>query len=216
MYKSQENEQDGSKSTRLTARRGFFATVFSFLGGLALWGTSRRVSGAHESPNELDSPFPLNYRRGQAEQKTTTSRYYPKPTYVPEGYRLDGQYTNRTDGLGGGLTEIALWFKNPQLERGYNNPLSIYMTPEPKYEYFRQTTRGPGTALQLTMDSGETVSATYHDGMWAPSQDGSIFWNTSNVHSIVFKLGDLAIGIRGSRQAGIDYEQLILIAKSIR
>ena len=188
-------------------RRGFFKRCSAAASVLLCW----RVANAETLPS---APTQLNLRG--------SSRYYPIPSYLPEGYLHAGIYLDRPDGFGGGPTEVALWYKNPTHPQGFANPLGIYMTPSPERE-FGMTEKHEAKVVELKMLSGETIGAQYHDGIWMMESDtqqtpsgGSLQWKTNNSHSLVFQLRGLKIGIRGSRMVGINYDSLIRVAASLK
>ncbi len=153
---------------------------------------------------------------------------YPAPKYLPRDYQLVEVYANRTDGFGGS-DERALWYSNPKNLQGFNNPLAVYVTRQPKRSSLVAMRQGSPIALNLA--SGASVQADYHDGLWMrdPSasnvplsnqiqlRDGSgvLVWVTSNAHSLTFNMGGFTVGIRGARMAGVERNELIRVASSL-
>jgi hypothetical protein len=148
---------------------------------------------------------------------------YPHPTYIPKGYQLSGLYRDLPDGFGG-MGEIALLFINLHNPTGVANPLSIRVAPKPQRAVLGANEHREGKALVLSMASSKRVEATYYEGMWVLAADGPIklqdgnalAWDPSNLRTLVFKLDDYTIGVRGSQEAGIDVDELIRVATSIR
>ncbi len=154
----------------------------------------------------------------------------PVPRYLPVGYRLEEIYTGRTDGFGAAADQRAYWYKNPNHPLGYNNPLVVYVARQPKHTSLVPTRRGEPVVLSLP--TGESVQAEYHDGLWSrssagapnvardrqialPDGSGTLVWETGNPHSISFSAHGLTFGVRGARLAGIDRRELIRVANSV-
>jgi hypothetical protein len=187
-----------------TARRGFIKRIAAILGGI---GLSRSALVAIAYGTAAQAP----------------AKPYLKPTYLPKGYVENESYKDRKDGFGGGPTETAVFYRNPQQD--YHNPLILFVSPNPQRRFF-STDHKQGTIVLFTMASGLTITAQYYDGMWtrSPNDDGELLlpsgdqlhWDTSNVHALVFRVGDLTVGLRASRLAGVNLEELIRVASSLK
>jgi hypothetical protein len=145
-----------------------------------------------------------------------TLRDYPRPLYVPDGFvevtAISG-LRRSVDGFGDKESEIALWYRNDKHPLGFNNPLSIFITPNPQRGFAGSGDVEP-SLVPISLRSGSTVLAEYHDGMTWVLPNGKVGWHRTNVHSLVFELGNYSIGIRGARVVGIDSDELIAIASS--
>jgi hypothetical protein len=145
---------------------------------------------------------------------------FPSLAYTPPGFHWVNTYVRPLDGFGG-IDEVALWFKRSRGAYAHNHPLSVYMTTAPRYPLVGTGGR-EGTVLPLIV-AGAVVTATYFDGWWTPALDGEhvdsrgrrIHWDTSSVHSLVFALGSLTVGVRGSRRTNIDVPALVAVAGSL-
>jgi hypothetical protein len=146
---------------------------------------------------------------------------YPKPSYLPAGYRLLGEYQQPVDGFGDDPSQIAYSYTKRTNVPLY--PLRIVLSKRPTQGFFGTVDRSPTQSLLLN----GTVQAKYYDGMWSPtganvSDPRSVpmetlrYWNTTNEHVIVFTLGDFAIGIRGCRAADVSFDELVKIAAGMR
>jgi len=212
MYMKDFGTRQSQGSEREVPRRGvlkFFATLF----GGALASTAGRSLLSETNYVSAAAVLPTGY---------------PAPKYLPRDYQLVEVYANRTDGFGGS-DERALWYSNPRNLQGFNNPLTVYVTRQPKRSSLVATRQGIPVALSFS--SGASAQAEYHDGLWmrdpsAPNvpssnqlqlRDGSgvLVWVTSNAHSLTFNMGGITVGIRGARMAGVDRNELIRVASSL-
>jgi hypothetical protein len=142
---------------------------------------------------------------------------YPRPSYIPKNFvevtAISGLQRS-VDGFGDGQSEIALWYRNDNHPLGFNNPLAIFITPNPKRAFAGSDDHDP-SSMPITFRSGAGGAlAQYHDGTRAASRNGDVVWKTNNVHSLVFQFGNYTIGIRGARVVGIDADELTAIASS--
>lgn len=202
-----QHQQDQTMERAQQPRRTFLKRLAAALGGLVI----RRVSGP-----VLESSAVLSGTAILGEAFTHTTAEYPIPRYVPEGYRLVTQYTDRLDGFGGGKSEITLWYMNPTNPLAAVRPLSIYLSPTPKRRALSATEQHGGTPVMLRMPSGRAIVAEYHDGWWIPqSRSPQPAWNNTDAHSLTFTLGTLTVGVRGFRLAGVSQEDLIRVASSL-
>lgn len=135
------------------------------------------------------------------------------PVYVPPGFRLVSTYFGRVDGFKGGADEVAYWFVSKD-RAAFSRPLSISHAARPERPLFG-TQNHAGAPVNLAMNSGATLKGRYQDGIWWLNEDGSITWNNTDVHSITFALDGRTVGVRGSRLAGISYEELQKVAQSV-
>ena len=141
---------------------------------------------------------------------------YPRPSYIPKNFvevtAISG-LPRSVDGFGDGQNEIALWYRNDNHPLGFNNPLAIFITPNPKRAFAGSDDHDP-SHIPVSFRSGAGALAQYHNGTRVASRDGNLIWKTNNVHSLVFEFGNYTIGIRGARTVGIDADELIAIASS--
>jgi hypothetical protein len=191
-------ERSSAESAR-SGRCGFLKRITIALGTLAVW------------------------KGGSSDAKAWT---YLTPSYLPPGFRLWAEYTNRDDGFQGGPSELALWYKNEQNPHGFNNPLSIYMAPNPRREELGNQ-QGPNPthvarvefalARDIAVPGRYTVSGRYYDGCWVWDADrDETVWDSTNAHALVFRAKGLMIGVAGSRVVGITFEELVRVASSLR
>lgn len=135
------------------------------------------------------------------------------PRYVPSGFRWVRNYVGRVDGFKGQADEIAYWFvsKDPA---AYARPLSVFHTASPQRE-LGATSNHVGGPVVLTLRSGAQVTGIYQDGMWWLNEDGTISWNNADAHSVSFAVAGRTVGVRGSRFAGVSYDELLRVAASV-
>jgi len=142
------------------------------------------------------------------------------PRYLPEGYQLAREITG-SPALGFGATEsqLALFYTRGNAFEAVNSPLVVHVSNGPTSE-LGGTERREGVAVDL----GRTdLVAVYHDGAWAPGpgndqidDHGIVFhWDTSTVHSITVRVGNVTVGVRGSRAQNIDTAQLVRVSRSL-
>lgn len=142
---------------------------------------------------------------------------YPRPSYIPKNFvevmAISGM-PRSVDGFGDGQSEIALWYRNDNHPLGFNNPLAIFITPNPTRAFAGSDNHEPSNLpISFRSGAGDGV-AQYHDGTRAASRNKGLIWKTNNVHSLVFEFGNYTIGIRGARVVGIDADEMIAIASS--
>lgn len=174
------------------------------------FGRNLEANPSGNGLNKVDMPNKGHYFR------------YPTVGYLPEGFLLVNQYTNRPDGFEGGDTELALWYKKSSHPMGYRNPIAIFFAPDPKAE-FVGTRNKKGREVNIVCQDKEEIRGIYHDGCWIYDKTGDqelkpgvkIRWYTGNTHSLIFKKANLQIGIRASQQLGVDLAELLRIAGSI-
>ncbi len=186
-----------------TKRRTFLRRFAASLGGLFAWRAFNAPIGASIA----------------ATQPTTTPDIpgYLAPRYLPADYQYITRYTDRLDGFGGGSEEVALWYTNPKNPLAFARPLAIYQTPAPRRAGFATTAQRLATTVTLLAASGKAIAAKYHDGCWISpvGHPQPLAWDTNDVHSLTFTLGNLTIGLRGSRVAGVTKDELIRVASSL-
>lgn len=140
---------------------------------------------------------------------------YLEPRYLPFGYKPFARFWDRPDGFLGGATELALWFSNTTNPAGSNRPLAIYQAVRPSKQQLGANERRSGKAISINRRDGATLSARYYDGIWTRSPNGPVVWDATDAHSLVFNVGGLLVGIRGARQAGVDYTELTAVASAL-
>lgn len=208
-------------------RRSFLKQLTTALGSFILW---RSPVGDSATAPRL-SPTLTSTRHPTLKYLPENYQKYPMPTYLPKDYQLVEVFTDRLDGFGSDSGELAFWYVNPRHPLGFNSPLSIYVTPQPKRAAFGTTEHHTGTPVILSMPSNTSVQAKYYDGFWVlslnvsgplpkehimlPDGDGVLIWSTSNLHSLTFRLRDFTIGVRGAWLTGVNYDELIRVASSI-
>jgi hypothetical protein len=193
-------------------RRRFLQRLSLFTGGLFAWD----LLG-----------ISVTTALGQDGTSSTAANEVLTPYYLPKGFGVapyvpGGRFIGRRDGFGGGDSEIAWWYINADHPKGFNNPLAVYVCRNPVKEFWG-TYGHVGEERILSLRGGSLINAVYHDGMWTLDQNGTrvtqsgtrLGWNTSNVHSLVFDINQYRIGIRGSRQVGVNTEELFKVASSI-
>jgi hypothetical protein len=189
-------------------RRTFLKALTAGLGGLVTW----RVS---------DPPLRSDAAGGQAVAAggatTSAPPGYLTPQYVPDGYRLTGQYTDQPHGFRGGRSELVLIYTNQTNPLGYSRPLMVYQASAPQRRWLGASEQREGVAVTLMMRSGQRVKAEYYDGIWTlpPSGRPPLIWNTNDAHALTLHLGNLRVGLRASRMAGIDRDGLMHIASQL-
>jgi len=65
----------------------------------------------------------------------------------------------------------------------------------------------------IYMDDGTELKGKYFDGEWVSMRDGTRYWDSEYVHSLVFDYGNFHVGIRAPRQK-VSFEELFRIAGS--
>lgn len=140
------------------------------------------------------------------------------PTYVPRSYkfhhRIEGPGAamfGRTDG------QVELVFTRGGTTRDLTHPLVVAIASSPK-GVLAGTERRDGERLGL--ENG--LAGTYHDGWWAVGPgDAEIFeggvtlhWERSGVHSLLVTTPAGSVGVRGSRDLGVDRLELVQVAAS--
>lgn len=180
---------DSSPASEATegSRRSFLRRLLAGLGGVAALAFGREIANAK---NMIDVATQASPAQASPAQNALNS--HPRPSYVPKDFAevkgLSGlPLSNSFEGFGGGADEIVLWYKNPKHVMGFNNPLCIFVSANPRKGLVGTENHQP-EVIEITLRSGSTVSTEYHDGMWALDRDGSVKWDTSNVRSIVFRL----------------------------
>jgi hypothetical protein len=150
---------------------------------------------------------------------TPLLKSYPQPHYLPSGYRVVRAITGPKSGFmpaSGPLTRVA----DDQLallafHKRWHEPLHIFVKPAGDRELSLAGTRKHDpTGIDLALADGTTVPARYHDGWWA-KVDHAVQWDTRSFHSVVFECRGYTVGIRGSRAAGVDFDELVHVAQSV-
>jgi len=141
---------------------------------------------------------------------------YPVPQYVPSGYKFVSVYNNPSGGFGGGLTEVALWYKKLDFPNSVKNPLAVYVAAQPKRTSLGMPAPNhEGTVVTLTLPGSGMITAHYYDGTWAWSSESKLIWDTGNMHSLAFNVELVTVGVIGSRLVGVSFDELIHVAESI-
>jgi hypothetical protein len=192
-------------------RRRFIRQLGTLLGGLVIWRVTELTPNASLAKESVSQPALTEH---------------PKPKYIPRGFveetAVSGQAPNRLDGFGDNPQDIVYWYRTPYHERGRSNPLCIYVSGAPVKQFVGVEDRTP-TLVNVPKGPGLNISAEYYDGIWMVSPAGErilpkgtrLTWDTSNVHSLVFRYDEYTFAIRGSRIVGINLNELIRIASSI-
>jgi len=193
------DDKTAHRAGGVVRRRRFLGMVGSIIGAVTFW---RSAPAAAVSRTE-------DPRRFGAQLSG-----FLRPAYLPMGWRAVATFKARSDGFAG-PDEIAYWYMTIA-PSGVARPLSIYQTREPSKEFATTETHRP-MVVALTLADGSQVNAQYHDGTWALPAAGSKtpVWDTQDVQSLVFDRGDLRVGIRASRYAGIDLADLLRVAASL-
>ncbi len=138
---------------------------------------------------------------------------YLTPSYLPSGYRFYMQDRNRHDGMGGD-DEVALFYRDSTPPIG-NRPLYVFQTYAPTRPFFA-TEHRLGRAVMVPTATG-SVPGEYHDGFWVgPFTAAGGRWMNDDIHSIRFSSNGLTVAIRGSRYAGVTFDDLLRVAASLR
>lgn len=204
------NVQDQNGEQVRTPRRRFVRSLSALIGGAFLWRASSADAAVPEVAAAVQDPRQIG-------SLPAAVRDYPAPTQLPTGYRLIEVYSDPPDGLGG-AGEIAYQYVNAGSWLTANNPLDVFIAPQP----VRRTLVGDrkGQPVTLTLASGESIEAEYHDGWWAirtgSTGAASRFdWETTNVHSLTLRWRGKTITVRGARLGGIEYADLLRVASSL-
>lgn len=183
------------------SRRGFLALMSAIAGGLAF---SRSANA--EAINRI----------GNRRERVILMPGEPSPEYVPTGFQLVARQVGPRDGFGVDSTETVLLYVSATA----HHPLAIFASRTPNGEFFG--TKGRiFTPVDLIMRDSTVVAAQYYDGMWWHSRQTAlnqenVWWNTTIVHSLVFPFANFTIGIRASRLAGVNYDELVRVATGMR
>jgi len=164
---------------------------------------------------------------------------YPAPRYLPDGFKLLEVYTDRRDGFGRGSQELGYWFitsKFPAYPIAGLRPILVFVAKQPQLPWLWKTQGHSGQPRNLTLASGQTITAYYHDGHWVrdawklwekpasalPAEDARtsrggdvIVWYTADYHSLTFQHNGYAIGVSGHRTVGVGLSELAHVAGSI-
>ncbi len=140
---------------------------------------------------------------------------YLSPRYLPAGYRLAEQQAEHPYGGGRGQEQLVLEYTNASISRGSEHPLLIYQSLNPRRSWFTLLQMDHGKAIPLTLPSKQRVSATYSDGWRVRDENNEPVWKADDMHSLAFSSDNLAVGLRGSRLAGLNEAELVHIASSL-
>lgn len=196
----------GSPPTR---RRGFFSALRRY------WGR-----GGVASP-ERSKLFPdLPPYSGIPEVPDD----HPRVGWLPEGYRR--VYVARGANSGFQVPdEISRVFAHPKIEGGGRTAMQVYSTYTPDALLagaHLNWNPGPTRRTSLIV-AGQSAEVEYHDGQFRRSDRGPYVadsgrrfrWGRENQHSLVVAVGNLRVGIRAARLAGVDEFHLYAMAESL-
>jgi hypothetical protein len=138
----------------------------------------------------------------------------PTPSYIPAGFSLRSVLWNPADGFGGGENERAMIYvkSGPDRVTHFNLPLQVIVSSDVKHE-FAFTEKADSIHERIQMDDGTTLTGKYFDGQWVSMRDRTRYWDSDEVHSLVFDYRNFHIGIRAPRQK-VSFEELFRIAGS--
>jgi hypothetical protein len=138
----------------------------------------------------------------------------PTPRYIPAGFDLRSVLWNPADGFGGGDNEREMIYVKggPDRVTHRNLPLQVIVSSEMQHE-FAYTEKADSLHEMIYMDDGTELKGKYFDGEWALMRDGTRYWNSEYVHSLVFDYRNFHVGIRAPRQK-VRFEELFRIAGS--
>lgn len=207
---------DGSPASAEVAKRRSVTLMIKLLSAAALLPKPlRALSGPPRSQNSKSKIL----SGIENEQLPEIPAGYPRPAYLPVGYR----YAQSIKGNRGGFRatdEVMLLYGNTKAQV-YPSGLQVFMARMPKNSFFG-TERAPVTKIALSIN-GMPVVGEYYDGQWgfggngiaSAESIGEFSWDRSNMHVLVFDFGELKVGIRGFRIAGVSKSDLIRVAESI-
>jgi hypothetical protein len=138
----------------------------------------------------------------------------PTPRYIPPRFNLLSVLWNPRDGFGGGDNEREMIYVKggPDRVTHRNLPLQVIVSSEMQHE-FAYTEKADSIRELIDMDDGTTLTGKYFDGQWMLMRDGTRYWDSEYVHSLVFDYRNFHVGIRAPRQK-VSFEELLLIAGS--
>jgi hypothetical protein len=138
----------------------------------------------------------------------------PTPRYIPTGFNLRSVLWNPQDGFGGGDNERAMIYVKggPDRVTHRNLPLQVIVSSDLVHE-FAYTEKADSIHELIYMDDGTELKGKYFDGEWVSMRDGTRYWDSEYVHSLVFDYGNFHVGIRAPRQK-VSFEELFRIAGS--
>ena len=199
-----------SQTLTVTPRRCVLKRLLLFAAGLGSFILSPRFSPTAPGNTQADED------------------YYPRPSYLPPGYRFAAEPKSAmAPGGFGGKTEKVLSYWNiaagQRLGPGAGE-IRIWMSKDPEHGFGPENVRQPTQYFRLKSKSGGDVEARYWDGLYAWDEINGTFvdplvgsryrWDTTYTHSIAFKLLGFHIGIKGHRKPGVSLDELIKIASS--
>jgi len=146
---------------------------------------------------------------------------YPNPAYLPSGYRFS-YATRRVQAGFRSKDEVLLLYGDPMLKTAYPFPFHVCMTKHPE-NAFAGTELATSADVLLTI-RGLSIVGQYYDGMWLPTDSGTIrtpngqwlTWDRSNGHMLVARINGITVGVRGYRLAGVSKSELLRVVESIR
>ena len=111
----------------------------------------------------------------------------PTPRYIPAGFNLRSVLWNPANGFGGGDNEREMIYVRggPDRVTHRNLPLQVIVSSDLKHE-FAYTEKADGLHEIIYMDDGTELEGKYFDGEWVLMRDGTRYWDSEHVHSLVF------------------------------
>lgn len=145
--------------------------------------------------------------------------------FLPAGYAFLNAIEMPREGFQTEDWHGCMVYADPEIRQGYRYPFVVYVsTGEPStLGACRELSQGEETAVEL--NGRPSVIGTYFDGMWAMPTEDDVdlgytprvrIWAVGRGHSLIFRLGDLVIGLRGSISAGVDHGVLLGVASGMR
>lgn len=143
-----------------------------------------------------------------------------KPRFVPSSYRFAREIDGVAAlGFGDEPNQAAFVYVAGNSLADAISPLIVHVARAPQKQELGATEGRPGSLLTL---GDPPVQATYHDGMWAVgdgpdaqvSGDVVFHWDTTLVHSITLRRGEMVLAVRAPRQH-VDLQALERVAASV-
>jgi len=142
--------------------------LLAAVGGAVGLGLRGPLLGGNETAAEADSPpSPPAYLASV--KLPAAFEGYPAPCHLPDGFKLLDVYTDRRDDFGRGSQELGYWFitsKFPAYPIAGFRPILVFVAKQPQLPWLWKTQGHSSQPRNLTLASGQTVPADYHDGHW--------------------------------------------------
>jgi hypothetical protein len=196
-----------------------------FLAIGAFWTLA--VTAAEALPKRLMAAVELGLRP-ELERigGATNGKYVPPkaqrflPSYVPPNYRLMGVTIGPRPRAFGGNDDILMNYRKLSSGRDEMRKLMVGITRQTNAAFFGTEGR-TATVFTAQAAGGSAYTAEYFDGTWGwqkplsgSSLDG-VHWNNSDAHSVVFRLPEFAVGVRGCRKGSLGVDELVRVALSV-